>query len=109
MHLIAVLLQVVLDTALEEVQLGLQLLGEGKHAVLAPGQVGVVAQEAQPGHTHNRITVCSKTEMYIKITQDHTNFPSKNRQPRANFSARERKGEDREPSVRFLERFNFEH
>lgn len=52
MHLVAVLLQVVLNAALEEVQLGLQLLGEGKHAVLAPGQVGVVAQEAQPGQTH---------------------------------------------------------
>lgn len=49
MHLIAVFLQVVLDAALEEVQLGLQLLREAKHAVLTPGQVGVVAQEAQPG------------------------------------------------------------
>lgn len=48
-HLIAVFLQVVLDAALEEVQLGLQLLREAKHAVLTPGQVGVVAQEAQPG------------------------------------------------------------
>lgn len=49
MHLIAVLLQVVLDAALEEVQLGLQLLGEAKHVVLTPGEVGVVPQEAQPG------------------------------------------------------------
>lgn len=47
-HLVAVFLQVVLDAALKEVQLGLQLLREAKHAVLAPGQVGVVAQEAQP-------------------------------------------------------------
>lgn len=47
-HLVAVFLQVVLDAALEEVQLGLQLLREAKHAVLTPGQVGVVAQEAQP-------------------------------------------------------------
>lgn len=49
MHLIAVLLQVVLDAALEEVQLGLELLGEAEHAVLTAGQVGVVAQETQPG------------------------------------------------------------
>lgn len=48
MHLVAIFLQVILDTAFEEVQLGLQLLGEAKHAVLTPGQVGVVAQEAQP-------------------------------------------------------------
>jgi len=47
-HLVAVLLQVVLDAALEEVQLSLQLLGEAKHAVLAAGQVGVVAQQTQP-------------------------------------------------------------
>jgi len=47
-HLIAVFLQVVLDAALEEVQLGFQLLREAEHAVLTPGQVGVVAQEAQP-------------------------------------------------------------
>ena len=49
MHLVAVLLQVVLDAALEEVQLGLQLLGEAEHAVLVAGQVGVVAQQTQPG------------------------------------------------------------
>lgn len=42
-HLIAVFFQVVLDAALEEVQFGLQLLREAKHAVLTPGQVGVVA------------------------------------------------------------------
>lgn len=48
-HLIAVFLQVVLDAALEEVQFGLELLGEAEHAVFTPGQVGVVAQEAQPG------------------------------------------------------------
>ena len=48
-HLVAVLLQVVLDAALEEVQLGLQLLGEAEHAVLVAGQVGVVAQQTQPG------------------------------------------------------------
>lgn len=47
-HLIAVFFQVVLDAALEEVQFGLQLLREAKHAVLTPGQVGVVAQETQP-------------------------------------------------------------
>ena len=49
MHLVTVLLQIILDAALEEVQLGLQLLGEGKHAVLALGQVCVVAQKTQPG------------------------------------------------------------
>lgn len=48
-HLIAVLLQVVLDAALEEVQLGFQLLREAEHAVFTLGQVGVVAQETQPG------------------------------------------------------------
>jgi len=48
-HLVAVLLQVVLDAALEEVQLGLQLLREAEHAVLTPRQVGVVAQETEPG------------------------------------------------------------
>lgn len=48
MHLIAVFFQVVLDAALKEVQLGLQLLREAKHAVLTPVQVCVVAQEAQP-------------------------------------------------------------
>lgn len=47
-HLVAVLLQVVLNAALEEVQLGFELLGEAEHAVLTAGQVGVVAQEAQP-------------------------------------------------------------
>lgn len=54
MHLIAVFLQVVLDAALEEVQLSLQLLREAKHVVLTPGQVGVVSQEAQPGHGGQR-------------------------------------------------------
>lgn len=56
-HLIAVFLQVVLDAALEEVQLGLQLLREAEHPVLTPGQVGVVAQEAQPaggGRRHRK-------------------------------------------------------
>lgn len=48
MHLVAVFFQVVLDAALEEVQLGFELLGEAEHVVLIPGQVGVVAQEAQP-------------------------------------------------------------
>lgn len=48
MHLVAIFLQVILDAALEEVQLGLQLLREAEHTVLTPGQVGVVAQEAQP-------------------------------------------------------------
>lgn len=47
-HLVAVLFQVVLNAALEEIQLGFELLGEAEHAVLTPGQVGVVAQEAQP-------------------------------------------------------------
>ncbi len=54
MHLIAVFFQVVLDAALEEVQLGLQLLREAEHAVLTPGQVGVVAQETQPGEGRRR-------------------------------------------------------
>lgn len=48
-HLIAVFLQVVLDAALEEVQFGFELLGEAEHAVFTPRQVGVVAQETQPG------------------------------------------------------------
>lgn len=64
-HLIAVFLQVVLDAALEEVQLRLELLGDAEHVVLTPGQVGVVPQEAQPErggetaplnhHNHKRI------------------------------------------------------
>lgn len=49
MHLIAVFFQVVLDTALEEIQLGFELLREAEHAVFTPGQIGVVAKEAQPG------------------------------------------------------------
>lgn len=57
MHLIAVFLQVVLDAALEEVQLCLQLLREAKHVVLTPGQVGVVSQEAQPGHGKNKTSI----------------------------------------------------
>jgi len=48
-HLVAVLLQVILDATLKEVQLGFELLREAKHAVFIPGQVGVVAQETQPG------------------------------------------------------------
>lgn len=60
-HLIAVFFQVILDAALEEVQLGLQLLGEAKHAVLTPGQVGVVAQETQPeGGRKGRLRVGRK-------------------------------------------------
>lgn len=64
MHLVAVFLQVVLDAALEEVQLCLQLLGEAKHVVLTPGQVGVVSQEAQPGQRTETETV---TINYHKI------------------------------------------
>lgn len=54
MHLIAVFLQVILDATLEEIQLCLQLLREAKHVVLTPGQIGVVSQEAQPGHGGQR-------------------------------------------------------
>lgn len=67
MHLIAVFLQVILDAAFEEVQLSLQLLREAKHVVLTPGQVGVVPQEAQPGHEGQRQQ--SKTTNLWKKTQ----------------------------------------
>lgn len=56
-HLIAVLLQVVLDAALKEIQFGFELLREAKHAVFTPRQVGVVAQEAQPARVHHRCLV----------------------------------------------------
>lgn len=48
MHLIAVFFQVILDATLEEIQLSFELLREAEHAVFTPGQVGVVAEEAQP-------------------------------------------------------------
>lgn len=73
MHLIAVFFQVVLDAALEEVQLGFQLLREAKHAVLTPSQVGVVAQEAQPGggrRRHLRVRRLWKEEK-LRVYQTH--------------------------------------
>lgn len=68
MHLVAIFLQVILDAALEEVQLGFQLLREAEHTVLTPGQVGVVAQEAQPwgrgeGGQGNNETVWNTTSI----------------------------------------------
>lgn len=84
MHLIAVFLQVVLDAALEEVQLGLQLLREAKHAVFTPGQVGVVAQEAQPKRKRRkkgrrRVTFpCRDEQILVCSEAKQTKFRTRN-------------------------------
>ena len=54
MSLLGVLLKVVLDAGLKKSQLGSELLRLGEQQVLVPGQVGVVAQQAQPTHTRTQ-------------------------------------------------------
>lgn len=75
MHLVAVLFQVILDATLKEIQLGPELLREAEHAVFTPGQVGVVAQEAQPAGQGDTQSVCLKRrstniQRYTPIGQD---------------------------------------
>lgn len=68
-HLITVFFQVVLDAALEKVQLGLELLRKAKHAVLTPGQVGVVAQETQPRGEINHYSQHPKWNLWSVVKQ----------------------------------------